>query len=69
MAANPHRHGPWLHHLDVIQGDAEAQLQVFLEKVSQALNQWTRGQPYGDAVQEFVGAKKKVHSISLSHLQ
>ncbi len=22
-AANPHRHGPWLHHLDVIQGDAE----------------------------------------------
>ena len=43
VPANPHRHGPWLHHLDVIQGDAEA------------LNQWTRGQPYGDAVEEFVG--------------
>eukprot|EP00434_Breviolum_minutum_P026547 symbB.v1.2.023467.t1/scaffold2148.1/size153101/5 len=40
-ATNPHRHGPWLHHLDVIQGDAEA------------LNRWTRGQPYGDAIQEF----------------
>lgn len=38
---NPHRHHAWLHHLDNIQGDAEA------------LNQWTKGQPYGDAVQEF----------------
>ncbi|CAK9110579.1 Uncharacterized protein SCF082_LOCUS51354 [Durusdinium trenchii] len=38
---NPHRHSLWLHHLDTIQGDAEA------------LNQWTRGQPYGEALADF----------------
>ncbi|CAJ1388736.1 unnamed protein product [Effrenium voratum] len=39
---NPHQHNFWLHHLDTIQADAEA------------LNLWTKGRPYSEAVRDWV---------------